>query len=321
MYTTIALAAGVLLDFCLGDPYSMPHPVCLMGRWIHSGEEFLRKRLPETPLGEKVGGVLLWVGVVCLSCLLPAAILYGCFQIHPLLYCAAAAVMCYQCMATKCMRDESRKVYDALCSGDLERSRRQVAGIVGRDTDVLDAEGVAKAAVETVAENTSDGSIAPLFYLGLGGPVAGFFYKAVNTMDSMIGYRNEKYQYFGWFAARMDDVFNFIPARLSAILMVFAAFLAGMDGRAAWRIFRRDRRKSPSPNSAQTESVCAGALHVSLLGDTSYFGKIHHKESIGDDERTVEAEDILRANRLLYLTVMEGTALVLILRFLLVKGL
>lgn len=316
MYTTIALAVGILLDFLMGDPEGMPHPVCLMGKWIHSGEKLLRRRFPKTPRGERAAGIVLWIGVICLACLLPAAILFLCFRIHPWLYCVAAAIMCYQSMATKCMRDESRKVYDALCSGDLEQSRRQVARIVGRDTDVLDMEGVAKAAVETVAENTSDGSIAPLFYLGLGGPVAGFFYKAVNTMDSMIGYRNEKYQYFGWFAARMDDVFNFIPARLSAVLMVIAAFLAGLDGREAWHIFRRDRRKSPSPNAAQTESVCAGALHISLLGDASYFGEIHHKESIGNAERMVEAEDILRANRLLYLTVIEGTVLILVLRIL-----
>lgn len=316
MYITIALAAGVLLDFLLGDPHGMPHPVCLIGKLISGMEAILRRHFSGSPRGERLAGVLLWIVVAAVSGLVPAGILIVCYRIHPAVYLVAATVMCYQMMATKCLRDESRKVYDALRDGELEQSRRQVAMIVGRDTDRLDAEGVAKAAVETVAENTSDGSIAPLFYMALAGPVAVFLYKAVNTMDSMVGYQNEKYRDFGWFAAQMDDIFNFIPARIAALLMIAAAVPAGLDVGEAARIFWRDRRKSPSPNSAQTEAVCAGALHVSLLGDTSYFGEIHHKETIGDGQRPVEPEDILRANRLLYLTVAEGLVLAVCFRLL-----
>lgn len=310
MYTTIAVLAGVLVDFCLGDPHGWPHPVCLIGKLISNGENVCRFFAPKTQRGERAAGCVLWVFVAAVSLAVPAFLLWLAWQASPWIYCGLAAVMSYQIMATKCLKEESRKVYDALERGDLERARYQVSMIVGRDTDVLDEQGVARAAVETVAENTSDGSIAPLFYLALGGPAAGFLYKAVNTMDSMLGYRNERYLYFGWAAAKMDDIFNFIPSRLAAVLMVAASFLGGMDGRAAWKIYRRDRRKSPSPNSAQTEAVCAGALHVTLLGDTVYSGVIHHKEKIGEDIKPIEPEDINRANRLLYLTVMEAVVLV-----------
>ena len=217
--------------------------------------------------------------------------------------------MCCQIMATKSLKDESMKVYDALKEQDIVKARRQVSMIVGRDTDRLDADGVARAAVETVAENTSDGSIAPLFYIMIGGPVLGFLYKAVNTMDSMLGYKNETYLDFGRTAAKMDDVWNLIPSRLAAIFMTLVSFLIGFDGKNAWKIFLRDRKKSPSPNSAQTESVCAGALGVKLLGDTMYFGTIHHKETVGDARRAIEAQDICRANRLLYATVIMAAVL------------
>ena len=174
--------------------------------------------------------------------------------------------------------------------------------IVGRDTENLTEEGVTKAAVETVAENTSDGVTAPLLFLLLGGASFGFLYKAVNTMDSMLGYKNEKYLYFGRFPAKMDDVFNYIPSRVTALFMIAAAFLTEMDAKNAWMIWRRDRRKHASPNSAQTESVCAGALRVRLAGDAVYFGKLHKKEYLGDPLRPIEPEDIRRAGRLMYVT-------------------
>ncbi len=210
--------------------------------------------------------------------------------------------MCYQLLATRSLRDESRKVYDALKTGDMEKSRYAVSMIVGRDTQSLSREGVTKAAVETVAENTSDGIIAPLFYMMIGGAVLGFAYKAVNTMDSMVGYKNDRYRYFGTAAARLDDVLNFIPARLSAGIMILAAALAGFDGKNAWKIFRRDRLRHASPNSAQTEAVMAGALRIQLAGDAWYFGELHKKPFIGDPLRTVEIEDILRSHRLMYVT-------------------
>ena len=186
--------------------------------------------------------------------------------------------------------------------------------IVGRDTEHLTEEGVAKAAIETVAENTSDGVIAPMLYTALGGPVLGFLYKAVNTMDSMVGYKNDKYMYFGRCAAKLDDVVNYIPARISALLMIAVSFLPGKayDGKGAWRIWRRDRRKHASPNSAQTEAVCAGSLGVQLAGDASYFGKIVKKPTIGDAHRPVEYEDIKRANGLLYRTAILCECLALI---------
>ena len=189
-------------------------------------------------------------------------------------------------------------------SGDTEAARKAVSMIVGRDTAVLDRDGIIRAAVETVAENTSDGITAPLFYMGIGGAVGGFFYKSVNTMDSMIGYKDEKYADIGRFAAKLDDVLNYIPSRLTALLMVIAAPICGLDGRNAFRIWKRDRRKHASPNSAQTESACAGALHVRLAGDAYYFGKLHKKPCIGDDDRQIEADDIRRANLLMYVSAV-----------------
>ena len=216
----------------------------------------------------------------------------------------AEAVMTWQILATKCLRVESMRVYDALRTDGVDAGRRAVSMIVGRDTSVLYAAGVTRAAVETIAENTSDGVIAPMLYTAIGGPVLGFVYKAVNTMDSMLGYKNDKYMYFGRFAARLDDVVNFIPARISAYLMIAAAFIGGrqFDGKNAYRIFKRDRFNHASPNSAQTESVCAGALRVQLAGDAVYFGKLVKKKYIGDGLREIEYEDIKRANRLMYIT-------------------
>ena len=209
---------------------------------------------------------------------------------------------------------ESSKVWKQLNAGSLEEARKAVSMIVGRDTEHLTEEGVAKAAIETVAENTSDGVIAPMLYTALGGPVLGFLYKAVNTMDSMVGYKNEKYLHFGRFAAKMDDVWNYIPSRISALLMIASAWIFRMDYKRAWAVWKRDRRKHASPNSAQTEAVCAGALQVQLAGDAYYFGKLYPKETIGDDVRPIEPEDILRAGNL-----MDGTALLTLLVFGLLK--
>ena len=210
--------------------------------------------------------------------------------------------MTYQILAAKCLKTESMNVYHCLKHESLEASRRAVSMIVGRDTNVLDEIGVAKAAIETVAENTSDGVIAPMLYTAIGGPVLGLLYKAVNTMDSMVGYKNERYLYFGRAAAKLDDVANYIPARLSAYMMILAAYCGGKDysGRQAFAIWKRDNRKHASPNSAQTEAACAGALGIRLAGDACYFGKILKKPYIGDALRPVEFEDIRRANHLMY---------------------
>jgi len=229
---------------------------------------------------------------------------------------AVRAVLCYWLFAVRSLRDESMKVYDALSAHDLEKARTAVSMIVGRDTQNLSGEGVAKAAVETVAENTSDGVIAPMLCMVIGGPVLGWLYKSVNTMDSMVGYKNDRYRCFGTAAAKIDDVLNFIPARLSALLMIAACPMARLDAKEGWRIFRRDRYNHASPNSAQTESVMAGALHVQLAGDAWYFGKLVKKKTIGDPIRPVEAEDIRRANALMYFTSFLGLAVFLLLRVL-----
>ena len=221
---------------------------------------------------------------------------------EPLAGLGVETVLSYQLLAAKSLRVESGKVYQALKAGDLPAARRAVSMIVGRDTDRLDEAGVAKAAVETVAENASDGVIAPLLFLAIGGAPLGMAYKAVNTMDSMVGYKNDKYLYFGRAAARLDDVLNLIPARVAGVLMCLGAAASGYDGRNAWRIFRRDRKNHKSPNSAHTEAACAGALQLQLVGPSYYFGKLVDKPTIGDDQRPVEPLDILRAGRILYAT-------------------
>ena len=296
----LALALGFCLDLLLGDPHWMPHPVRWMGRLISGLEPPLRRLFPENDRGRLAGGTALTVLVVGLSGGLAWLLLRVCGRLSPWLALGAETVMCYQLLAAKSLRTESMKVYRALKEGTLEEGRRAVAMIVGRDTDRLDQAGVARAAVETVAENASDGVIAPLLFLALGGGPLGMAYKAVNTLDSMVGYRNDRYLYFGRPSARLDDAVNFLPARLAGVLMCLGAALAGFSGREAFRIFRRDRHNHKSPNSAQTEAACAGALGIQLGGANYYFGALVEKPSIGDDTRPVEPEDIPRANRIMY---------------------
>lgn len=307
-YHGIAFFGGFLLDLLLGDPNWLPHPIRLIGALISRLEKILYRGKRLFYRGALLAGI-----VLLLSGLTAAVLLAAAYQIHPALGCVVEGVMTYQILATKCLKQESMKVYAGLQKGDTEEARRAVSMIVGRDTAVLNETGIIKAAVETVAENTSDGVIAPMLYLALGGPVLGFLYKAVNTMDSMIGYKNERYLYFGRAAAKLDDLANYIPSRISAGLMIFSCFFAGkaFDGRNAFRIYRRDSRNHASPNAAQTEAVCAGALRVRLAGDASYFGKIVKKPYIGDADRPIVFEDIRRANKLLYLTawVCEGICL------------
>ena len=305
-YHILAFGAGFLLDQLLGDPYSLPHPIRGIGWLIAKTEKVLRSGNPQEnstgrEAAERRQGKLLVVVVLLLTGIVAALILSGAYVVHPKLGMVIEAVMTYQILAARCLQVESSKVWKQLNAGNLEEARKAVSMIVGRDTECLTEEGVAKAAVETVAENTSDGVIAPMLYTALGGPVLGFLYKAVNTMDSMVGYKNEKYLYFGRAAAKLDDVVNFLPARVSALLMIGTAFVSGKNysGKQAWRIWRRDNRKHASPNSAQTESVCAGALGIQLAGDASYFGKVVKKPYIGDSTRAVEAEDIRRMNRLM----------------------
>ena len=304
-YHMLAFFFGFLLDLLLGDPYWLPHPIRLIGSLISGLEKkLLGGRTEKDRKKELKKGVLLVFLVLFITFSVSVMLIVGAYNIHPYLGVLVETIMSYQILATKCLKVESMKVYHCLQTEGLEAARKAVSMIVGRDTSVLDEEGVAKAAIETVAENTSDGVIAPMLYTALGGPILGFFYKAVNTMDSMVGYKNEKYLYFGRAAAKLDDLVNYIPARISAYLMICAAFIGGksFNGRQAYKIYKRDNRKHASPNSAQTESVCAGALGIRLAGDASYFGKIVKKPFIGDARRSVEYEDIKRVNRLMYLT-------------------
>ena len=316
-YHMIAFVCGFVLDLVFGDPHALPHPIRLIGTLIAGLEKKLLKLQMRDEKKEFYKGILLVVLVLFSTGAVAALVLVVAYWLHPVAGIVIESVMTYQILATKCLKDESMKVYQSLNEQGLEDGRAAVSMIVGRDTNVLDETGVVKAAVETVAENTSDGVIAPMLYTALGGPVLGFVYKAVNTMDSMVGYKNDKYLYFGRAAAKLDDVVNFIPARISAYLMIAAAYIGGkaFDGKQAYRIYKRDRRNHASPNSAQTESVCAGALGIQLAGDASYFGKVVKKPYIGDAHRAVEREDIVRVNRLMYVTAVISEVLCLVIMF------
>lgn len=314
-YHMIAFLAGFLLDLWIGDPHWLYHPVRLIGNLITVLEhKLLDVTKARNEKKERHAGILLVSAVLFCTGMVSGILLLGSYAFSSVAGCILESIMTYQILATKCLKVESMKVYERLREDDLAGARTAVSMIVGRDTQNLDTAGVAKAAVETVAENTSDGVIAPMIYLAVGGPILGFLYKAVNTMDSMVGYKNDRYLNFGRTAAKLDDAVNYIPARISAALMIAAAYGPGkqFSGKDALRIFMRDRYNHASPNSAQTEAACAGALHLRLAGDASYFGKIVKKPFIGDDIRPVEAEDIVRVNVLLYRSAVIGEILCLL---------
>ena len=309
MSSLMACIAGMALDAIFGDPVWLYHPVRIIGNWISILEKWLRGFCKNDEKKERIAGCVLWFGVVIASVGIPWGLLYLAGKVSFWLQFALETFWCYQLLAGKCLKDESRKVYVRLVNHNLEGARHAVSMIVGTDTGNLSEAGVTKAAVETVAENTSDGVIAPLIFMLIGGAPLGFFYKAVNTMDSMIGYKNDKYLYFGRCAAKLDDVANYIPARLSGWLMVAASAFVKMDVKNAAKIYRRDRRNHASPNSAQTEAAMAGALEVQLAGNAYYFGKLYEKPTIGDGIRPVEVEDIRRSNCLLYATAILGAVI------------
>lgn len=263
-YSIYALAAGFILDLIVGDPRWLYHPVCMIGNLIAFLEKILRKIFPKTDKGELAAGTAEVILVCLFSGGIPFLILYFLYGISAWAGLALETFWCYQLLATKSLKIESMKVYDRLKNGTLDEARYAVSMIVGRDTQSLSEEGVTKAAVETVAENSSDGIIAPMLYMAIGGVWLMFLYKGINTMDSMLGYKNDKYLYFGRCAAKLDDVANYIPARISGWLMVVASAFVKMDVKNAAKIYRRDRRNHASPNSAQTEAAMAGALDVQL---------------------------------------------------------
>ena len=298
--TLLSVLLGFLIDCVIGDPAWLLHPVVLIGKLISLSEKGLRRVFPKTDRGAFQAGLTMAILVPILSAGVSFGILFGLYLLSPWAYFAMSTIMCWQCFAARCLAKEAQKVVKALETDGLEAGRKQVSMLVGRDTDELSEEQVLKATVETVAENASDGVIAPMLFMLLFGAVGGFFYKAINTMDSMVGYKNDRYLYFGRAAAKLDDAANFAPARLSALAMIAASPALKLDGRNAFRIWKRDRRKHASPNSAQTESVAAGALHIELAGPASYFGKRVEKPTLGDGDRPIERADVRRTSGLMY---------------------
>lgn len=314
-YSLLALGIGFILDCIFGDPRWLYHPICVIGNFIAILEKKIRKLFPKTEKGELWGGVLEVFLVCTFSFCIPFGIIRLLYMLHPIAGFFLETFWCYQLLAAKSLKTESMKVYEKLVNGTIEEARYAVSMIVGRDTKALSHKGVTKAAVETIAESTSDGVIAPMFYMALGGIPLMFLYKAINTMDSMLGYKNDKYLYFGRCAAKLDDVANYIPSRLAGRFMVLGALFAGFDFKNSSYIFKRDRRNHASPNSAQTESAMSGALNIQLAGDAWYFGKLYKKPTIGDDNREIEAEDIRRANKLMYGTSVLGVLVFIIVFF------
>ena len=300
MYILLAVVCGYILDLILGDPAWMPHPVIFMGKYISKLEKFIRPRFPKTPKGELTGGLIVTILLPLTTLIIVGGLCWLGYVIHPGLGFALQVLWCWQALATKGLASEAANVQKKLDRHNLPAARKAVARIVGRDTQALTEEGVTKAAVETVAENFADGVSAPLLYMLIGGAPLALMYKSVNTMGSMLGYKNDKYLYFGRTAAHLDDIVGYIPARLAAIFWIIGAGLTGHSMKNAWRIWRRDNRNHASPNSAQTESACAGALGVQLAGPAYYFGTLYEKPTIGDADRPVEPADIGRANKMLY---------------------
>lgn len=310
MELIIIIVCALILDLVFGDPYWLPHPVCLIGNVI----TLLEKKIRNSIKNEFLGGILLVVIVGIISFGLPFIILYMAYSFNYYLSILIEVYFCYQILAIKSLKTESMKVYHTLNCGKLSEARSYLSYIVGRDTQGLDEKGIMKAAVETVAENTTDGIAAPLIFMAVGGAPLAFLYKSINTMDSMIGYKNDRYLYFGRFAAHLDDVVNFIPARITAITMIIASFFLKLDFKNAVKIYLRDRKKHTSPNSAQTESVCAGALNVQIAGDACYFGQPVHKPTIGDNNREIEPFDIVLTNKLMYMTSILSVIIVIFVR-------
>ncbi len=311
---TLPIVIGFIIDAILGDPYSLPHPVRLIGTLITKLECSMRKHFHSN---DRIAGTILTITVSIISFIVPLIILMLCYHLNIILGLIFESIMCYYLLAAKCLKSESMKVYSAVEENDIEKARYAVSMIVGRDTECLDEKGIIKATVETVAENTSDGVTAPMFWIMLGGAPFGFLYKSVNTMDSMIGYKNDKYIKFGRLAAKLDDILNFIPARLTALIMIFSAFILNLDGKTAFKIWKRDRYNHASPNSAQTEAVCAGALNIQLAGDAYYFGKLCKKKIIGDNVRIIENADIKRSNKLMYCTSIIMLVVTIFIKYLL----
>lgn len=294
----LSIYTGYALDLIIGDPYSFPHPVRFIGKLISFVEKQIRK-ITSSDKGLKIAGFFLWFVVVGVT-LGSTSIVLRLFEFNKIVYFVVNAILIYTTLATKCLKDESTKIYKVLKTGDLEKSRIQLSYIVGRDTTNLSEKEIVRATVETVAENTVDGIIAPLFYGFIGGAPLAMAYKAINTLDSTVGYKNDKYYYLGYASAKIDDVANYIPARLGVILLSLGSLLAGFNFKNALKIGIRDRKNHKSPNCALSEGAIAGALGIQLGGTNVYFGKEVYKPTIGDKSREIEIEDIVRTNEIMY---------------------
>ena len=304
----LSYTIGLVLDFIIGDPNNPFHPVRIIGALGIKLENITRRVFKNL----KISGFVTWLGVILITFLVNSLIVRLAFSISNIFGIIIEGILLYFCISFKGLKVEGLKVIKVLESGDIEGARKQLSYIVGRDTEALDEEGIIRAVIETVAENTSDGIIAPLLFGALGGAPLAMTYKAVNTCDSMFGYKNDKYIDFGLVSAKMDDLFNYIPARLTGYLVIFAAFILGLDYKNSYRIYKRDRYNHTSPNSAHPESAVAGALGIRLGGANYYFGKIVEKPTIGDKNKVIEISDLYKTNNILLVVTLLGFSVIII---------
>ncbi len=290
--TPAVFLGAYIIDIIIGDPRWFPHPVVIIGKAVR----FLEGKIRRTSLiGRKKGGIILCFAVVIPTFFITWGVVEGCLFVNALLGAIITVLFASMTLATRSLFDESKAVIDTLNNGNIVEARKKLSMIVGRDTENLDEQEICRAVIETVSENLSDGIVAPMFYLAIGGLPLAMAYKAVNTLDSMVGYKNDRYGDIGWFSAKMDDMLNWIPARLSVFLIVIASFILMYNWRNSWKIMRRDGQNHPSPNSGMPEAAAAGALNIQLGGKSRYFGKIYHKPAIGDRIKEIDRGDVKKA--------------------------
>ncbi|MCH5210453.1 MAG: cobalamin biosynthesis protein CobD [Oscillospiraceae bacterium] len=311
----IALGIGFLLDIIFGNPNIFLHPIRLMGGLISLLEKIIRRIFPKGKAGEVIGGTLMVLIVIALSGGIPFAILFYLYNWNIFAAVAAESIICYFMLSTRSLGKKGSKIYSSLLNQDVNRARKEVSMIVRRDTDSLDDTGITKATVETIAKNTCDGVVAPIIYMAIGGAVLGCVYRAINTMGSIVGCKNEKYLYFGKVAVKLDDIANFIPSRIAARLMIISSYILGFNGKNASYIYKRDSKKYAGPNSARAESVIAGALRIQLAGDAYYFGELYEKPMIGDAISNVTYDNIKQTSRIMYLTAVFTIVILIALKF------